>query len=161
MDFYTNAKELENKLSTMLAKDNLLYQFNTETYPITLTITQDRSPDAQMAIYDTTDGAVSSCDAVLRFVFDLDGVTIHTNDRLVISADKFNKIKGKAIKLFHAYIEGYYAERRHPEKIKIYGDPDLSPEEPDEDLTEDAAEENEGDFDEFFDEAEEVTEDEQ
>ena len=149
MDFYTNAKELENKLSTMLAKDNLLYQFQTDTYPITLTITQDRSPEAQMEIYDTNDGAVSSCDAVLRFVFDLDGVTIHTNDRLVISADKFNKIKGKAIKLFHAYIEGYYAERRHPEKIKIYGDPDLSPEEPDEDAAEESAE----DFADFFDDA--------
>jgi len=152
MDFYTNAKELENKLSTMLAKDNLLYQFNTETYPITLTITQDRSPEAQMEIYDTNDGAVSSCDAVLRFVFDLDGVTIHTNDRLVISADKFNKIKGKAIKLFHAYIEGYYAERRHPEKIKIYGDPD-APEGNNEDLTEDAAEESAEDFADFFDDA--------
>lgn len=152
MDFYTNAKELENKLGTMLAKDNLLYQFNTETYPITLTITQDRSPEAQMEIYDTNDGAVSSCDAVLRFVFDLDGVTIHTNDRLVISADKFNKIKGKAIKLFHAYIEGYYAERRYPAKLALYGDPD-APEGNNEDLTEDAAEESAEDFADFFDDA--------
>ena len=154
MDFYINSKAIEGKLGTLLAKDNLLYDFKTNTYPVTLTITQNRSPEAQMEIFDTNDGAVSSCDAVLRFVFDLDGVTIQTNDRLVIAADKLNKIKGMAIKLFHAYIEGYYAERRNPEKLRQHGDPDLSPEQPTEDaVEEDAAADSAEDFADFFDDA--------
>ena len=109
MNFYLNAAEMEKKLAKALEARNLLYTFCTDTYPITLTITQNRTPEAQMQMFDNNDGPVSSCDAVLRFVFDLDGVVIHTNERLVIPADVLNKIKGMAVKLFHAYIEGYYA----------------------------------------------------
>lgn len=143
MDFYRNAYEMEAKLEKALEAHNLLHDFRTDTYPITLTVTQNRTPDAQMEFYATNDGAVSSCDAVLRFVFDLDGMVIHTNDRLVISADMLNKIKGMATKLFHAYIEGYYAERRYPAKLALYGDPDAY-----------AANDTEANFDEFLDEDE-------
>lgn len=128
MDFYRNAYEMEAKLEKALDAHNLLHDFRTDTYPITLTITQNRTPDAQMEIYASNDGAVSSCDAVLRFVFDLDGMVIHTNERLVISADMLNKIKGMATKLFHAYIDGYYAERRYSAKLALYGDPDAEDE---------------------------------
>ena len=146
MNFYHNAAEMEKKLEKVLDAHNLLHTFCTNTYPITLTITQNRTPDAQMAFYATNDCPVSSCDAVLRFVFDLDGVVIHTDERLVITADTLNKIKGMAVNLFHAYIEGYYAERRNPERIRLYGDPDANlPKLP-------AAEEDEGDFSEFMDE---------
>ena len=129
MDFYTNVKKIENELGKFLAKHNLLHDFKTDTYPITLTITQDRSPEAQMEIFDTADGEVSSSDAVIRFKFNLEGTAFRTDERFVIKVDDYNKIKSLAVKLFHAYIEGYYAERRHPAKLCLYGDPDLSPEE--------------------------------
>ena len=171
MDFYTNVKEIESKMGKKLAKNNLLYEFQTKRYPITLTIKQDRSPDAQMEIFDTTDGAVSSCDAVLRFIFKLDRLEVQTDSRLVIDDDLLGKIKGFAKKLHAAHTAAYYAERRNPEALRLYGDPDGfttentgkdAPEEPTEDVAEeDAAEDTEGDFSGFYDEADEPAEDEQ
>lgn len=162
MNFYSDVKVLEDKLENLLTKNNLLYEFQTKKHPITLTIKQNRSPEAQMELYDTTDGEVSSCDAILRYSFEkMNGKpSIKTEDRLVISYDLLNKITNLAKKLYAAHTAAYYAEHRDPERIRLYGDPDAT-EGNNEDLGENAAEETEGDFSEFLDEAEEAAEDEQ
>lgn len=158
MNFYGDVKVLEDKLENLLTKNNLLYEFQTKQYPITLTIKQNRTPEAQMEIYDTTDGEISSCDAILRYSFEkMNGKpSIKTEDRLVISYDLLNKITNLAKKLYAAHTAAYYAERRNPEAIRLYGDPDAEAEEQTDDLDEEASEE---DFSGFLDDA--AAEDEQ
>lgn len=158
MNFYGDVKVLEDKLENLLTKNNLLYEFQTKQYPITLTIKQNRTPEAQMELYDTTDGEISSCDAILRYSFEkMNGKpSIKTEDRLVISYDLLNKITNLAKKLYAAHTAAYYAERRNPEAIRLYGDPDAEAETQTDDLDEEAAEE---DFSEFLDD--DAAEDEQ
>lgn len=108
-DYFIGVRALEDKLAEVLAEKNLLHVMDKSKYPITLTVTQNQAPDAQMEIFDTTDGSLSSKDSVLRFIFNLDGIEIQTNSRLVISDALMNKIKGLAKKIHAAYVHAYFA----------------------------------------------------
>lgn len=108
-DFFTGVRALEDKLAEMLAEKNLLHVMDKNKYPITLTVTQNQAPDAQMELYDTTDGTLSSQDSVLRFVFHLDRLEIQTNSRLVIDEKFMNKIKGQAKKIHALHVHAYFA----------------------------------------------------
>ena len=127
MDFYIDVKEHEEKLTKVLAEHHLLHDFHTAQYPITLTVKQNRTPDAQRAIFAGAEGSMSSCDAVLRFIFKLEGLEVQTDSRWVISDTLFNKIKGLTKKLHAAYTAAYFAEHRNPERLELYGDPDSKP----------------------------------
>lgn len=108
-DFFRDVRVLEDKLAEMLAEKNLLHVMDKNRYPITLTVTQNQAPDAQMELYDTTDGHLSSQDSVLRFVFHLDRLEIQTNSRLVIDDKFMNKIKGQAKKIHALHVHAYFA----------------------------------------------------
>lgn len=108
-DYFNGVRVLEDKLAEMLAEKNLLHVMDKTKYPITLTVTQNQAPDAQMEIFDTTDGSLSSKDSVLRFVFHLDGIEIQTNSRLVIDEKFMNKIKNQAKKIHALYTHAYFA----------------------------------------------------
>ncbi len=110
MDFYQNVKPLEDKLAALLVDEGMIHTLKTQQYPILLTISQNVSPDAQMSLYSTGDNGISSRDALLQFIFKLEGLEIRTDNRLIISDDLMNKIKGNAKKIYHAYLEGYFAE---------------------------------------------------
>ena len=142
MDYFEIAKSLEEKLAGILAERNLLHTFDHRHHPMTLTVTQNQTPDAQMEIFIGTDGPLSSQDSKLCFVFHLDALEIQTSNRLVIDDKMMGKIKGLAKKIEKAYKDAYFAytiNMRH-------GEP-----EPDEEAEDDAET-----FDGFFDdEAEE------
>lgn len=108
-DYFIGVRALEDKLAEVLAEKNLLHVIDYSKYPITLTVTQNQAPDAQMEIWATSDGSTSSQDSVLRFIFNLDGIEIQTNSRLVISDALMNKIKGLAKKIHAAYVHAYFA----------------------------------------------------
>ena len=151
MDIYTNVNKLGDKLAETLADHNLLHTFDTNKYPITLTVRQNQAPDAQMAIYSMTDGNISSQDAVLRLIFKLDKLEIQTDNRLVISDDLMNKIKNTGKKMRDAYCQAYFAERRNPDHMKLYGDPDAAEADYEDDEEDEA-------FAGFYDSVEEETE---
>lgn len=153
MDFYSNVRSLERKLADALVEHNLLHKLKTERYPITLTVTQNQTPEAQMELYSTTDGSISSSDAVLQFTFKLDALEIRTDNRFVISDALMNKVKGLAKKIYAAYTAAYFAEQRNPEKLKLYGDTEATDADLDtEEDTEDEA------FEDFFYDDEEAEE---
>lgn len=155
MDFYSNVRALETKLADALVEHNLLHKLKTESYPITMTVTQNQTPAAQMELYSTTDGSVSSNDAVLKFTFKLDTLEIRTDNRFVISDALMNKIKGLAKKIYAAYTAAYFAEQRNPEKLKLYGDTEAT----DADADLDTEDEFEGAaFEGFLDDDEEAEE---
>lgn len=151
MDIYANVNKLGDKLAETLAEHNLLHTFDTNKYPITLTVRQNQAPDAQMALYSTTDGNISSQDAVLRLIFKLDKLEIQTDNRLVISDDLMNKIKNTGKKMRDAYCQAYFAERRNPDHMKLYGDPDAVEADYEDDEEDEA-------FAGFYDSVEEETE---
>ena len=112
MSFYDNAKEIEGKIGKALADEGLVYTLHTKSYPATLIISQSQSPSAQMDfLANTEDGGVSSKDSALRFIFELDGIKIHTDNRLIITDAFMTKLKGLAKKWHTAYTHGYFADK--------------------------------------------------
>lgn len=112
MSFYDNAKEIEGKIGKALADEGLVYTLHTKSYPATLVISQSQSPSAQMDfLANTEDGGVSSKDSALRFIFELDGIKIHTDNRLIITDAFMTKLKGLAKKWHTAYTHGYFADK--------------------------------------------------
>lgn len=143
-DYFTGVRTLEDKLAELLAEKNLLHTTKTSSYPITLTVTQNQAEDAQMAIWASADGSTSSQDSVLRFIFNLDGMEIQTNSRLVMSDTLMGKIKGLAKKIHAAYVHAYFASTVDQMQSFLSGIRR-------EDMQADAASE---DFDGFYDDAE-------
>lgn len=148
MNIYANVAQIENKLAETLAENNLVHTFRTRSYPVVLTISQDASPEAQVALFESSDGSVSSRDAKLRLIFELDGLKIQTDSRLVISDALMNKIKGLAKKLHYAYVQAFFADR-----IGVVEAVSDAPSEPDE--SEEDGDQAPDAFSEFFDEADE------
>lgn len=49
MNAYANVSLIENKLDELLSENHLVHTFRTSSYPVVLTISQDASPEAQVA----------------------------------------------------------------------------------------------------------------
>lgn len=113
MDYFEIAKSLEEKLAGVLAERNLLHTFDHRHHPMTLTVTQNQTPDAQMELFIGTDGPMSSQDSKLCFVFHLDALEIQTSNRLVIDDKMMGKIKGLAKKIEKSYKDAYFASTVH------------------------------------------------
>lgn len=145
MGIYTNVEKLEDKLSEILARNNLLFKLQTDKYPITLTVSQNQDVGAQMELYSNADGSVSSMDSVLRLIYKLDAVEVQTSGRLVISEDLMARIKSTGKKLYNAYLQAFFAEQRGANSKNT---PDPSSDNND-------VEEEDTDFDEFYEDDEE------
>ncbi len=137
----------ENKLNELMAENMLIHNFRTDSYPMTLTITQDQSLDAQVALYeDETDG-VSSKDSKLVLTFPIGEIGVRVYGRLIISETLMNKIKAHGKKLRDLYLQCDYAQRMSNAP---------APEQPD--SAEPETEETD-EFDEFFDAEDTILED--
>lgn len=111
MSYYDNAKAIENKIGTALAEEGLVYTLHTKSYPAMLIISQSQSPAAQMDfLAGAEDGGVSSKDSALRFIFEMDGITVHAENRLIITDAFMTKLKGLAKKWHSAYCHAYFAD---------------------------------------------------
>lgn len=103
-------KAVEEKLGDLLADNNLVYTFRVTQYPISLTVSQDKDPSAQMELYCTDAGDVSARDAKLDIIFQDGEIVIRTDSRLVISDAILSKIKGYAKKLHYLYLQEYFRQ---------------------------------------------------
>ena len=110
MNYYKNVRLIEDKLSEVLEPEKMVFSASNSKYPYILSISQDRSTEAQMEIYAMSDGKTSSYDAAIRFIFELDGLVIRTDSRVIVSDSFMNKINGLAKKLHYAWLQAYYAE---------------------------------------------------
>ena len=111
MEYFTTYNMLKDKLDALLNENHLRCKVDAHRYPFTLTITPDASPEGQIALFEDSDGKVSSRDSSLKLTLTLDGTEIQTEKRLVISDALMNKIKLYAKKMHHEYLHGFYAER--------------------------------------------------
>ena len=145
MYYYKNLAALEDKLTATLNDEGLVFALDTSKYPITLTVSRNASPAAQMEFFSAGE-SVSSTDAMLKFIFKLDALEIRVDNRFIISDALMSKIKGQAKKIHHAFLEGFFAEQ-----IKYKNQTACRNNEPTEPLY-DAPEPNEPDeFADFFD----------
>lgn len=109
MNYMKTYNHLADKLGGVLTEHGLVYTFRTNSYPMTLIISPDASPEAQMAMFDTGNDNATSSDARLIFTFPVDEIGIRVQGRLVMSDALMSKVKGLAKKMHKAYCEGFLA----------------------------------------------------
>lgn len=148
--YFTDFNSVDSKLVELLEDNQLIRKFNTDAYPITLTITPNVSPEAQMAMYSMAEYGASSRDAKLVLSFPVGEIGLRIVGRLIISDALMNKIKGLAKKMHYLYLQAQFAMLS--ENVAFPKVHTLDAEE-DEIETDDMDGDSERDeFDEFFDE---------
>jgi len=111
MNYFEKFEAQEQKLENILDDKCLLHQFRTDTYPMYLTISQNQTPDAQMALYSQDSGGVSSQDAKLVLTFPVGEIGVRVYGRLIIPETLLNKIKNCGKKMRDLWLQGDYARR--------------------------------------------------
>ena len=107
---------INEKLGKLLADNGLVGTFKTDAYPISLTVSMDASPGAQMELFDVDATGASASDASLKFVFEDGDILVRTHSRLVIADDIMSKIKGFAKKLHYLYLQDFFRYRMAQQK---------------------------------------------
>jgi len=138
--YFDKFEAQETKLANILEDKFLLHKFCTDTYPITLTITQNQTPDAQMAIYESEDDGASSHDAKLIITFPVGEIGHRVYGRLIIPDTLLGKIKNCGKKMRDLWLQADHAARM--EQKKQYGSSEAE--------ADVGAYEDHGDFQEFF-----------
>lgn len=110
-DYFSEFEAQQAKLEALLDDNNLLHEFVTDAYPITLLIRPNVVPDAQMAMYAQATEGVSSRDAKLVFQFLVGEINVRVYGRLIISDALMSKIKGQAKKMLLLWLQGDHAAR--------------------------------------------------
>lgn len=145
MDYFAQYRAAETKLEELLAEHELLFKFDTSSYPITLTVFQDQSIEAQTALYSQESDGVSSKDSRLVFQFPVNEIRLRVyGERLIISDALMTKIKGLAKKMHYTFLQCKFA-------ALVLGGCEQATES-------DAQDDSAGDFAEFFDEDDSVSE---
>ena len=116
MSFFEKYEAQSAKLANILEENSLLHRFRVDSYPMSMTIMQNQSPDAQMAMYETETDGVSSRDAKLVLTFPVGEIGVRVYGRLIISDTLLGKIKNHGKKMRDLYLQGDYATRMANER---------------------------------------------
>lgn len=111
MNYFDKFDAMDAKLENTLADKYLLHKFSADSYPMSLTITQNQTPDAQMALYEQDEDGVSSRDARLVLTFPVGEIGVRVYGRLIIPDALLSKIKNFGKKMRDLYLQGDYARR--------------------------------------------------
>lgn len=117
-DYFSEFESQQEKLEMLLEENDLLHEFDTERYPITLTIRPNITPEAQMALFDRAAEGVSSRDAALVFQFLVAEINVRVYGRLIISDALMSKIKGQAKKMLLLWLQADHAARVEQSEYK-------------------------------------------
>ena len=111
-NYFEKFQAQQEKLANVLDECHLLHRFSASSYPMTLTISQNQAPEAQMELYDTANDGVSSRNSKLILTFPVGDIGVRVyGDRLIISDTLLNKIKNIGKKMRDLYLQGDYARR--------------------------------------------------
>ena len=108
-NYFTDFNVIDDKLVKLLNEHQLVRSFNTDTYPITLTISPDISPEAQMTMYSVAEDGASSRDSKLIFSFPVGDIGVKVSGRLVITDKLLGKIKGLGKTLHYLFLQAHFA----------------------------------------------------
>lgn len=109
-NYFSEFSIIDDKLVEVLEANQLIRKFNTDKYPITMTISPNVSLDAQMTMHSIAEDGVSSEDAKLVFTFPVGEIGIRMVGRLIISDALMSKIKSFAKKMHYLYLQGMFAK---------------------------------------------------
>lgn len=151
-NYFADFNSIDSKLVELLDDNQLVRKFNTDGYPITLTITPNVSPEAQMTMFATAEDGASSRDAKLVFSFPVGEIGIRIVGRLIMSDALMNKIKGLAKKMHYLYLQAQFA-MLNEQGVAFPRVTPLNDEEDEPENCEDAAADAD-EFGEFFDDEE-------
>ena len=131
MDYFKEYNAQLGKLDALLAENNLVGKFNTNSYPMALTVSQDQSLEAQTALYEMCENGVSSRDAKLILTFPVAEIGVRVYGRFVISDALMNKIKTHGKKLRDLFLQCDFAMRmsnteREAEPEEFIEEPDTA-----------------------------------
>lgn len=159
-NYFTDFNVIDDKLVKLLDEHQLVRRFNTDTYPITLTISQNMAPEAQMAMFSVAEDGASSRDAKLIISFPVGDIGLKTYGRLVITDKLMSKIKGLGKSLHYLFLQGHFAMMAEQ---KVFTR--VQPIDPEEDEENDPGVDEDGfadpdDFGDFFDDEDTEQEDE-
>ena len=162
MRAYETYAKLDEKLAKLMAESLLVHTFDTQRYPLTLTIRPDKDPEAQMCMIAADDGACSA-DASLVFLMSADRMQMRINGRIYIDDGLMTKIKGLAKKLCTAYLFGYFAEQftANGDDINYSGTPETAATASDDKEDAPCQPDEGGEFDDFFDDEEDEEDEDQ
>lgn len=126
---------LEKKLGGICDKNDLIYKFRYDGYPITLTIRPAGGMDNQMSMLESSEadeGNYTSPDAYIMFAFKDGEIAYRTSKTFTISDALFTKIRNSFKKMHSLYCQ--YVHRMDVEnKVKL---PDIVVPEDDDELAE-------------------------
>ena len=111
MSYFDKFTAQEAKLAELLNENHLLHTFKTDGYPITLTVQPNTTPEAQMALFETSKDGISSQDASLVFQFPVGEIGWRIHGRLIMSDSLMNKIKNHAKKMLTLWLQADFAAR--------------------------------------------------
>ena len=107
MNYFDKFDAMDARLENTLADKYLLHKFSADSYPMSLTITQNQTPDAQMALYEQDEDGVSSRDARLVLTFPVGEIGVRAYGRLIIPDALLSKIKNCGKKMRDLYPVSY------------------------------------------------------
>lgn len=144
MNYFDKFDAMDAKLENTLADKYLLHKFSADSYPMSLTITQNQTPDAQMALYEQDEDGVSSQDAKLVLTFPVGEIGMRIYGRLIIPDALLSKIKNCGKKMRDLYLQADYASRMERAGRSQVSDKDCKYERDDSDVDEPFTEESDG-----------------
>ena len=101
------------KLENICEENGLLYTFNTEGYPIVLTIQPQQGLDAQISMLEMADEKpFNSPDATIQFIMEDGALTLKMNERFTLPETLFTKVKNLFVKMVGSYLGAFYRDVR-------------------------------------------------
>ena len=110
-NYFEKFEAAETKMINLMEANGLLHTFNTKTFPITMTIQPNNTPDAQMAMFEEATDGVSSQDAKLVLQFLVGEIVVRVYGRLIISDALMGKIKNQSKKMRDLWLQADFAAR--------------------------------------------------
>lgn len=83
----------KKKLQGICDENDLVFTFNKDRYPITMTIKPAGGMEGQLSMMEDADSGYINPDATLVFAYGEDGLTWQTSETFTISETLFNKLK--------------------------------------------------------------------
>ena len=100
----------KKKLQGLCDEHNLIFKFQKNIYPVTLTIKPTETDDAQLTLLPDMNEKEISPDAFLMFEFKDGDITYKTSKEFVISETLFNKIKNLFKNMHSCWMQHFFRD---------------------------------------------------
>lgn len=97
-----------DKMTALVEKNELMFSFQSDTYPIVLSVWPDPDAQAQMDMLDNLHADPDN--ASINFIFEGGALTVNIIGDFTIPDTLMSKIKSYAKKMHYLYLQAYHRE---------------------------------------------------